>query len=540
MLKSTTKSTVDMPSLLTASETNNMWESSTSSGRYLDFLFDKKMSGLYYVSDAGVVCTFSGSTSASAFNCTVLSTSVLSDCNSLSYSEDLDVMLAAGATGNVVVMTYDSSKVQYTGSTSSKYEIGISVNPSSAAWSPDALIFCVAGAEGTATSPDGVSWETHTGNDVPKNLIDLSYRKDLGCLFARSLNDKLFYASGDGENWVAVNSTPIPLETVSCVDYTPATGIYCAVGGTGKQACFSKDLTTWVSTTIANGGDIEAGSVIYMPSTRRYVLMPTSGKYYYTFDPSEWITDSAETHNEVPSDKNLGEFTASISSAIRTGTFAGIYPGDYFDFTNVAYEYLDENDETQNDTYSGRLRVMHLDYPQSCGKTNFSQHSVFVVPDTAMFSACMNDTDTTEGGYVGSKMRTKYLRRAEAIFKACFGADHVLTYQEYLVNEVTDGKPSGVELCNCTAELMDERMVFGSYRKDGGTHNKRIEPEASIFPHIQLAAFQHNHELAKDSNFYWGRNVASWAYFATVSAYGNANNAVPSIVGGVRPFAFVN
>ena len=129
----------------------------------------------------------------------------------------------------------------------------------------------------------------HTDASTPKNLTDLSYREDLECFFARSLNDKLFYASGDGLEWQAVTTTPIPLETVACVDYSPETGIYCAVGGTGKYAYFSKDLKTWVSTIITNGTDITAGSVIYMPSTKKYVLMPTSGTYYYTFDPSEWI-----------------------------------------------------------------------------------------------------------------------------------------------------------------------------------------------------------------------------------------------------------
>ncbi len=155
------------------------------------------------------------------------------------------------------------------------------------AWSPVHQVFCVAGSNGTATSSDGETWTLHA--DAPKNLTDLTYRTDLECFFARSLDDKLFYASGDGVTWNNVTTTPIPLETVACVDFCQETGIYCAVGGTGKYAYFSKDLRTWVPTTITNGADITAGSVIYMPSTKKYVLMPTSGSYYYTFDPSEWI-----------------------------------------------------------------------------------------------------------------------------------------------------------------------------------------------------------------------------------------------------------
>lgn len=163
----------------------------------------------------------------------------------------------------------------------------IYLNNNGLAWSPDAQVFCACGKYATSTSADGENWITHS--DAQRNLTDLTYREDLESFFARCLDDKLFYASGDGITWKAVTSTPIPLETVSCVDFCAETGIYCAVGGTGRYAYFSKDLSTWVATTITNGTPIEAGSVIYMPSTKKYVLMPTSGSYYYTFDASEWV-----------------------------------------------------------------------------------------------------------------------------------------------------------------------------------------------------------------------------------------------------------
>ena len=179
------------------------------------------------------------------------------------------------------------------------------------------------------------------------------------------------------------------------------------------------------------------------------------------------------------------------------------------------------------------MRVMHLDY-----HSNLTHH-IAVVPDNTLFSAKMNDTDTTTGGYVGSKMRTVHLRRAEAIFKACFGADHVLSYREYLVNAVTGNVPTDVEECNCCVELMDERMVFGSYQNDSGIHNRRVEPELLIYPHKQFAAFRHNHNLTKGSLFNWLRNVYSSGYFCGVSDGGSADSAHASYSSGVRPVAFI-
>lgn len=257
-------------------------------------------------------------------------------------------------------------------------------------------------------------------------------------------------------------------------------------------------------------------------------------------------SNNAQEHNKVYVNKNLGNFTSTIPEStipdiISNGSFTDINPGNYFTFNNVAYSYLDENNETQNATYIGKMRVMHLDYLHICGGAAYASlpHHVAVVPDEIMFKAKMNNTNTSAGGYVGSKMRTLHLRRAEAIFKACFGADHVLTYREYLINAVTNNKPSGGIECDCCVELMDERMIFGSYQYDSGTHDATVAPEMYVFPHAQFAAFQLTPSL-KSSNFlYHERNVASSEAFCFVHGIGSAFAGFASYSDGVRPVAFI-
>ena len=142
---------------------------------------------------------------------------------------------------------------------------------------------------GTAVSSTGATWELHP--EAPHNLQDLTFREDLGCFFAWSYTDRLFYVSRDGKTWTKLNNTPMPLEEVSCLDYSPELGWYCAIGGTGKTAYFSKDLEHWIGTEVTNGAAIQMNSVKYMPNIGKYILMPKSGGSYYTFDASAW-TDS--------------------------------------------------------------------------------------------------------------------------------------------------------------------------------------------------------------------------------------------------------
>ena len=250
----------------------------------------------------------------------------------------------------------------------------------------------------------------------------------------------------------------------------------------------------------------------------------------------------AGLHNSIYRGKNLGaSLTAAQSAAIRAGTFDDIFVGDSWTFTNVAYSYKDENEATQSGTYSGTMRVADCDYHLRGGDSDLTTHHVLVIPDANMFTAPMNATNATEGGYVGSKMRTVYLKRAEAIFKACFGEAHILKHREYLVNAVTDGRASGGAWTDCLVELLDERQAYGSLifdsaSTDGGdTIPNRYSVECK-----QLNLFRHRPDLISNRQWYWLRNVVSAACFAGVRPGGYCNYYNASCAGGgVRPAALI-
>ena len=80
-----------------------------------------------------------------------------------------------------------------------------------------------------------------------------------------------------------------------------------------------------------------------------------------------------------------------------------------------------------------------IDYYYNTGDTLCLNHHIVLVPDTGLYSYAMNDTDTTNGGYIGSKMRTTGLAQALSIVQNAFGSEHILTHRNYFSNAVTSG-----------------------------------------------------------------------------------------------------
>ena len=226
---------------------------------------------------------------------TTLSTSGATSINAGCYSPELRRAIFVSEQGKVSRM-YDSetSATKVTVKNIDDVPLphcGLSeVNPDCAIWIPTQHCFCITGKGGVSTSEtsDAGSWVVHS--DAPKDLRGLTFRDDLGCAFAWSGEDKLFYKSGDGQNWEQHNSSPIPLDEVRSVAYSPEFGMYCAAGDPesgGNYAYFSKDLASWTKSKVS-GTPLKAESVVWMDSVKKFVLLPNSGTFLYTFDPAGW------------------------------------------------------------------------------------------------------------------------------------------------------------------------------------------------------------------------------------------------------------
>lgn len=221
-------------------------------------------------------------------------------------------------------------------------------------------------------------------------------------------------------------------------------------------------------------------------------------------------------HRNIYRGKNLGTaITAAQKAAISSGTFDDLFIGDYWTIDGVVY------------------RIADMDYWYNCGDTAFAKHHLVMVPDTSMYDAKMNDTNTTEGGYVGSKMYTEGLDNAKATIQAAFG-NMLQTHREILINAVTDGHPSGYAWYDSTVELMNEIMVYGChvYAPAG---NGELTPVQYTINKQQLALFQLSPRMVNNRLTYWLRDVVSSAFFARVSYDGSADYSGASSSYGVRP-----
>ena len=215
--------------------------------------------------------------------------------------------------------------------------------------------------------------------------------------------------------------------------------------------------------------------------------------------------------------KNLGTaLTAVQKSAIKDGSFKGMFLGDYW-------------------SIGGRIwRIVDMDYWYNCGDTAFTSHHLVIMPDEALYNAQMNTTNVTTGGYVGSEMYKSNLANAKTIVNAAFQGS-VLTHREYLCNAVANGRPSGGAWFDSSIELPNESMMYGhphfSPTSDGST-----VPAIYTISKTQLALFMVCPRFIVNRSYnQWLRDVVSSASFAFVDGKGGASFFNASNSGGVRP-----
>lgn len=226
-------------------------------------------------------------------------------------------------------------------------------------------------------------------------------------------------------------------------------------------------------------------------------------------------------HCNVFRGKNLGGGVSSAQkAAIKNGSFDNLYIGDYWTINDVTW------------------RIADMDYFLRCGDTDFTRHHLVIVPDTKLYSGKMNETHTTEGGYVGSLMYKSGLDQAKTAIAAAFG-DLVTTHRDILCNAVSNGRQSGGGWFDSTVELMCERMVYGNSVFQPGCDGSFI-PYNYTTGKSQFALFRMAPQYISNRQWYWLRDVVSATSFAGMYYGGYADCYLAGYVIGVRPYFVIS
>lgn len=227
---------------------------------------------------------------------------------------------------------------------------------------------------------------------------------------------------------------------------------------------------------------------------------------------------SVEQRRNIFRGKNLGTaFTAAQKAEIKAGTFKGFFIGDYWSIGDRIW------------------RIVDINYWLNSGDASCTTPHLVIMPDQSLYSAKMNETNITTGGYVGSQMYTANLANAKTLVNSAFGSANILNHREYLTNAVTNGYPSAGAWYDSTVELPNEIMMYGSLVFTPAGDGSFV-PNRYTIDKTQLALMKMYPRFINPGRYwYWLRDVVSSAGFAYVDDNGNADFANASSSGGVRP-----
>jgi hypothetical protein len=160
-----------------------------------------------------------------------------------------------------------------------------------------------------------------------------------------------------------------------------------------------------------------------------------------------------------------------------------------------------------------------------------------MVPETALFNAPMNATNTTAGGYIGSNMYNSVIPAVATGIRNAFGDAHVIKFRQLLPNAFTsasEGTAKNLAWVDAYCNLMNEVQIYGCRVFN---HNVfEVGCDKTQFP-IFLA----KPELCTAYRQYatWLRNVSDYnstPSFANAYTDGRATYDDASHSHGVRPF----
>lgn len=249
------------------------------------------------------------------------------------------------------------------------------------------------------------------------------------------------------------------------------------------------------------------------------------------------VSNNAGYHNSIAVGRDLTSLTNNeICSTITDGTFKNRNVADFF--TRTITSSIGGTEEVD-------FVLADFNTYFNNGDTALTRnHVVVVTKDCLKTLAPMNETHTTVGGFVGSKMWNETLKAYEEALQNEFGS-LLISRRSLLTTEMTEtmdsnagagfkGASTNCAWHDCKVNLLSEMELYGanvlsSSFYDTGERNRQL----SLFrlcPQYKVARLGKN----GSREWYWLTNVASASYFALCGNYGDSGYGSAGFSGGVR------
>ena len=246
------------------------------------------------------------------------------------------------------------------------------------------------------------------------------------------------------------------------------------------------------------------------------------------------VPDGMQTHNNIFRGANLGALDSTHIANIQSGSFKDMFIGDYFSINDSNYVIAGINSKySHGDTISLGNHLLLM--PDRVSKLEDGTP----MRGDGKTTHYMNDTNTTEGGFINTKLYKTYMPLIQRKLEADFGS-HLLTFREAVSTHVdASGAPDQGEWCDAKLGIPNEVMVYGTILNGNNNNNAWYNVGDD---NVQLPLFKldpqeiTNH---KDASF-WLRDIHSNRAFVVTSSYGNNSwdNASTSW-NGVRAFFLI-
>ncbi len=220
---------------------------------------------------------------------------------------------------------------------------------------------------------------------------------------------------------------------------------------------------------------------------------------------------SAARHNSIGRGSSLGTSVTSTQwTQIKSGTFQGLYIGDYWTIGGVNY------------------RIAAFDYYLS--KKSLSTHHVVIVPDTNLVSnVAMNTTRDATGGYYGTSMYTTTIDAARTTVQNAFGSAHILSHDIDISNAASGGVVTGWQSATVDIALMTLANLYG-LTTSVPSASQFIDEDRQQFPLFFLFP-----ELQTINALYWLRDVMTDSAFVSMGSSAASRRYADSATCGIRP-----